>query len=280
MSRRTSLYPPVILEIMSTLPRLRAVAIALLASLAFVRPAAAVDWTDIYWNPVEGGQGYNFVQSASFMFVTFFIYGPNNQPFWVTANMTVDANGVWSGPLYQTTGTFYGSPWNSAQQTTNQVGTASFFPSPTNAYSGTLTYNVGQTSVTKQIQRQTLTTIPLGGAYSGAVLSTFSNCSNPAQNGSLTYFANITVTQTVDGPINFLIESDLPNCSIGGTYVLNGSLYRLPSATYACYNSNSAVAVSEVKSTAQGIEGQWSGPVGNTYPGCTEQAYFSALFIF
>lgn len=266
---------------MSRLPRLRAIAIALLASLALVRPAVAVDRTDIYWNPDEGGWGVNFVQSADFMFATFFIYGPNSlsiQPFWVTANMTQDANGVWSGPLYQTTGTFFGSPWNPAQQTTNQVGTATFVP--TNSYSGTLTYNVGGTNVTKQIQRQTLTTIPLGGKYSGAVLSTFSNCNDPAQNGSLTYFANVNVSQTVGGPIDFEIESDLPLCRIGGTYILNGSLYRIPSAAYACYNSTSTVAMSQVKSTAQGIEGTWSGPVGSAYPGCTEQAYFSALFVY
>ena len=263
---------------MSILPRLRVVVLAFLVSLVFVRPAAAQDYTDIWWNPAEAGWGVNFVQSNQFMFATFFIYGPNNQPFWVTANLTQDANGVWTGPLYQTTGTFYGSPWNPSQQTTSQVGTATFVP--TNAYSGTLTYNVGATTVVKQIQRQTLTTIPLGGAYSGAVLSIFSNCNNPADNGSLTYFANITVTQVVNGAINFEITSDLPVCRIGGNYVQNGSLYQIPNASYACYNSTSTVQVSQVKSTAQGIEGTWNGPAGSNFPGCTEQAFFSALFIF
>lgn len=263
---------------MSSIARLRALALAVLACATFVRPAVAVDRSDIYWNPNEPGWGVNFIMSNAFMFATFFIYGPNNQPFWVTANMTLGGDDVWSGPLYQTTGTFYGQPWNQGQQTTTQVGTATFVPA--NAWSGTLTYNVGGTNVVKQIQRQTLTTIPIGGAYSGAVLSTFSNCNNPAQNGAITYFANINVAQTVDGPINFEIESDLPLCRIGGTYVQNGLLYRIPNATYACYNSNSAVQVSEIKSNAQGIEGQWSGPVGDAYPGCTEQAYFSALFIF
>lgn len=268
---------------MPIFPRLRAIAVALLACLALVRPAAAVDRSDIYWNPNEPGWGVNFIMSNTFMFATFFIYGPNNQPFWVTANMTEDANGVWSGPLYQTTGTFYGQQWNQSQQTTTPVGTATFVPA--NSYSGTLTYNVGNTTVVKQIQRQTLTTIPLGGAYSGAVLSTFSNCNSAGDNGSLTYFANFTVTQTTNGPINFEIEgfvgdANLPVCRIGGTYVQNGLLYRIPNATYACYASNSAVSVSEVKSNAQGIEGIWIGPVGSAFPGCIETAYFSALFIF
>jgi hypothetical protein len=268
------------------LPRLRAVALAFLLSLAVVRPAAAVDFSDIWWNPLESGWGVNFIQSSNFIFATFFIYGPgsqSDQPFWVTAQMNQDSNGVWSGKLFQTTGTSFGQPWNQGQQTTIQVGTATFVP--TNSYSGTLTYNVGGTTVTKQIQRQTLTTIPLGGAYSGAVLSTFSNCTNPGDNGSLTYFANIGVAQTTNGPIELTIDgfvgdSTLPTCTIAGNYVQNGVLYRIPNASYACYTSTSTVQVSEIKSNAQGIEGQWSGPVGNAFPGCVEQAYFSALFIF
>lgn len=263
---------------MSLTSRLRALVLAFLVCAAVARPAAAVDRTDIYWNPNEPGWGVNFVMSSTFMFATFFIYGPDNQPFWVTANMTLGQDGVWSGPLYRTTGTFYGQPWNQGQQTTTQVGTATFVPA--NSWSGTLTYNVNNTNVAKLIQRQNLTAPPLGGAYSGAVLSTFSNCNNPADNGSLTYFANITVAQTFGETINFEIESDLALCRIGGTYVQNGLLYRIPNATYACYTSNSAVQVSEVKSTGQGIEGRWTGPVGSVFPGCVENAYFSALFIF
>ena len=119
----------------------RSLAAALLISLALVRPAAAVDFTDIWWNSLESGWGANMVQADNFVFVTFFIDGPNNQPIWYTGNMTVDVNGVWSGPLYFTTGTYFGNPWNPAQVTQTQVGTVTF--TPANAYSGTLTYNVG-----------------------------------------------------------------------------------------------------------------------------------------
>ena len=95
--------------------------------------------------------------------------------------MSVDSNGVWSGPLYQTTGTFLGNPWNSNDRSTTQVGTVTFNPST--SYAGTLTYNVNSTNVTKQITRQTLKAIPLGGNYSGAYLSIYSNCNDPGLNG-------------------------------------------------------------------------------------------------
>ena len=248
----------------------RSLAAALLISLTLVRPAAAVDFTDIWWNSLESGWGANMVQADNFVFITFFIDGPNNQPIWYTGNMTVDANGVWSGPLYLTTGTYFGNPWNPAQVTQTAVGTVTF--TPTNSFSGTLTYNVGTVNVTKQITRQTLKTIPAAGNYSGAVLSIFSNCNNANDNGPLTYFANLTVVQTTGGPLQFdFTNSDGP-FKIVGTYIQNGQLYRIPNATYTVGTYTFTAQVSEVKVTSQGIEGRWSAPVGAAFAGCTENA--------
>src|SRR5262245_30858942 len=118
----------------------RTLAAASVIALAVVRPAAAVDWTDIWWNASESGQGYNFIQSDNFIFVTFFVYANNQQPTWYTAQLTVDSNGVWSGKLYVTTGSYFGGTWIPGQRTTTEVGTATF--TPNTSYSGTLTYNV------------------------------------------------------------------------------------------------------------------------------------------
>ena len=259
----------------------RTLAAALLVSLALVRPAAAVDWTDIWWNPAEAGWGVTFTQADNFIFATFFVYDANKQPIWYTGNMTVDANGVWSGPLYLTNGSFYGDPWDPSKLTQNQVGTVTFRPAngSANSYSGTLTYNVGGTNVTKQIQRQTLTVIPGAGNYSGAVLSIFSGCDNPNNNGSLTYFANLTVAQTVGGNLQFDFENSDGPYRIVGVYTQNGQLYRIPNAAYTVGSFTFTAQVSEVKVTSQGIEGRWTAPVGSAFPGCTENAFFSQLFI-
>jgi hypothetical protein len=271
-------------ETMPILRRLRAVAVTLLVSLALVRPAAAVvDRTDIYWNPAESGWGVNFIMSNTFMFATFFIYGLNGQPFWVTANMTEGANGVWSGPLYQTAGTFYGAPWNPGQQTTVPVGTATF--TPTNSFSGTLTYNVGTTTVVKQIQRQTLTTTPMGGSYSGAVQSIFTNCNDPNLNGPERYFTDVQVTQNASGAFQLAFETLFGPVTITGTLVQNGLLYRLNNAAYtnAAYLENttftSTAQVTDIKPTQQGLEGTWVAPMGSAFPGCIETAYFSVVFL-
>jgi hypothetical protein len=244
-------------------------------SAALVRPAFAVEWTDIWWNPNESGQGYNFIQSDTFIFATFFVYGPNNEPIWYTGQMTVDSNGVWSGPLYQTTGSYFGAPWNPAQRTTTQVGTVTFAPS--SSVTGTLTYNVNNVNVSKQIQRQTLTTIPLGGNYSGAILSVFSNCNDPSQNGSVRVFVDFTVAQTVSaGTLQINMTNSGGACTFAGPYNQVGQLYSIPNAAYTCGSLAFTAQVSQIKSTNQGFEGQWTAPVGS---GCIESGYWSAVFL-
>ncbi|MFO1414323.1 MAG: hypothetical protein U1F10_10540 [Burkholderiales bacterium] len=255
---------------------LRAVTASLLIALAAPQPAAAVDWTDLWWNQNESGWGLNFVQASDFVFATFFVYGPNNQPFWYTGQMSVDANGVWSGPLYQTTGTYLANPWNGIDKSATQVGTVTFVP--TSSYAGTLTYNVNSVNVTKQITRQTLKTIPLGGKYSGAYLSIYSNCNNSSFNGAATYFSNITVSQTNGGNLTLTFDADV-TLSMSGPYAQDGQLYRIPNASYLLNGNKLIAQVTQIKATAQGIEGEWAANVGAAYPGCVEQGYFSALYI-
>ena len=259
---------------MSLLQRVLAV---VLFSLALVRPASAVDYTDIWYNPAEAGWGVNLVQSNSFIFATFFIYGAGNKPYWVTAQLTRNSTtGEYTGPVYETTGTSFGDPWNNNSSTVTQVGTATFTPS--SAIAGKLDYTINGTSVSKQIQRQALTAIPLGGKYSGAYLSIFSNCSNSANNGPLTFFANLTVTQTAGGPLKFEFDSNSA-FSASGPYIQDGTLFRIPNATFTMNGKSYPGSFTEIKGTSQGIEGTWTANVSSIYAGCTESGYFSALFI-
>jgi hypothetical protein len=66
--------------------------------------------TDIWFNPAESGWGVNFAQSDDFIFATFFIYGTSGAPVWYTAHLRRDINEVFSGPVYATTGTWFGAP--------------------------------------------------------------------------------------------------------------------------------------------------------------------------
>lgn len=257
----------------------RTVAASLLLCAALVRPAAATDWTDIWWAVPEVGWGVNFVQSNNFIFATFYLHDANLQPEWYTGEMTVNAdNSVWSGRLYRTTGSYFGAPWNGSQTSTQPVGNVSFTPSsPT---SGTLAYNVGAVNVTKQITRLTLTTIPLGGLYRGGIASYVDRCNNPANNGVARIFVDVQALQTAGNAVSldfFLNGKDSGggSCTLAGTAAQSGTVYSIPGASYVCGSAFSGSAsISNLKATAQGIEGQWTANVGE---GCVESGYFSAV---
>lgn len=257
---------------------LRTLSAALLVSLALVRPAAAfIDWTDIWWTTPEVGWGVNFVQSDQFIFATFFVHGPNLQPDWYTGQMTRNTTtGVWSGGLYRTTGSYFGAPYNKDETATLPVGSVTF--TPTNSWSGTLTYNVNTVNVTRQIQRLTLTTIPIGGNYYGGIYEERTSCANASQNGVTRLYSEFAVAQTTAEStsqlkVDFAVENGV--CTLSGRYYLDGSLYSIPNASYTCTTGvNTTAVVSGVKATQQGIEGQWAAQFNN---GCVERGYFSAV---
>ncbi len=236
-------------------------------------PAAAADYTDIWYNPAESGWGVNLVQGENVLFATFFVYDPARQPTWYVAVLTNDGTGVYSGSVLATSGPYLGAPWDGV--TTNAiVGDATF--RPTAADAATLTYNIGPAPVTKSILRQTLKTIVLGGDYIGGVAADQFSCSNPLGNVSARRSADIAVTQTVagDGRIDLAVAGG-PACSISGTLVQRGQLYSMIGARYVCNNGlDTHVDVTELHATAQGIEGRWAGRVAG---GCTEQGSFAAV---
>lgn len=238
--------------------------------------ASATDYTDIWWNPAESGWGINLAQSNKFIFATFFVYGPGNVPTWYAGTLTLDGTGAYTGPLFTTTGTYLGTvPFNPAQSTATQVGTASFRPSA--ADKGVLTYDVGAVPVVKNIQRQTLTPVPLAGSYTGGVAVVESACSNPTDNGPANLPVSFTVAQSPSG--QFLLVFDLlglDTCNLTSTGAItqNGQLYSFVGTTACGTDAPYPVTVSEFRATSLGIEGRWTAPDAT---GCHEEGRFSGV---
>ena len=252
--------------------------IAWLAVFALTPQAAATDFTDIWFIPQESGWGANIVQSDNFLFATFFIYGKDKAPTWYTALLTFDGT-RYAGGLYRTEGSYWASPWNPAEHPDAvQVGTASLQPGD-DAYHATLTYAVdGVGSVSKQIVRQTLTRIVLGGNYVGAQAGAYSNCVTSSQNGPYTDHFALDVTHAVNGSaaLTFTYGSGA-TCTLSGALAQFGQLYDMPGATYTCTGNlafTTSAAVYELKATAQGIEGRLAATLPS---GCRESANFSAV---
>ena len=252
----------------------------LLAALA-VRPAFAApyDYTDNWYVPAEEGWGVNFTQSDNFIFGTTFIYGPDEQPTWYTAQMTWDGNSQFAGGLYRTTGTYFALPWNPADKLGGAVlvGTASFTPSTLNNYEGTFSYSVnGVGTVTKAVTRLTLTPVLLTANYVGGQSGSYTGCTANASNRTYQDIFTLAATQSgMNVTLAFTYTGATPplTCSIAGTMIQNGSIYRIPNASYQCSDGLSTSAtVSDLRATPLGIEGQFT--AASVGGGCRESARF------
>lgn len=238
--------------------------------------AYAVDHTDVWYIPEESGWGANVVESDDFLFVTFFIYGADNKPTWYTAQLTLDSTGNYNGKLFASTGTFYSMPWKASDLSLTEVGTASF--QPTSPYTARLIYVVtaGSVTVTKLIQRQTLTRITLGGSYIGAQAGAYSGCDNASNNGAYSDFFSLQVNQSTSGTVLFTFTYQSLSCTFSGTLTQFGKLYTMPTTAYKCSTGlDTNAAMGEISATSLGIEGRFSAPAVGS--GCREDANFSAV---
>jgi hypothetical protein len=186
----------------------RRFAAALAASMAFAMPASATsfstDYTDLWFNPAESGWGVNLIQQGNTLFATLFVYGPDQTARWYVASGLVGSSTTtFTGPLFRTTGPYFGAPWTGGGPATN-VGSMSFvFNTPT---TGTLTYVVDGVNVQKSIQRQTFVANNIGGAFLGGLTAQSSACSS-GQNNPILIFNQFTVSHNAANQISMPCSS-------------------------------------------------------------------------
>jgi hypothetical protein len=134
----------------------------------------------------------------------------------------------------------------------------------------------GVGTITKPVQRlpSPAPIPPMSGTYYGGQAGAYSGCTNNASNKSYSDTFTLNVTQSgTTLSLGFAYTSQLV-CTLSGTLSQNGLLYSIVAATYRCSDqTDTTAAVSDVKLTAQGIEGQYSVP--NLGGGCREDARFS-----
>lgn len=259
----------------------------LLAALCWVAGNAhALEYTDVYYDPDESGWGVFLVQSSTVQFVAFFVYGADGKPTWYTAQLTDDGTGQYTGPLYATTGSPFGSAWNPGQLTVTPAGTASFHP--LDAYRATLTYTVnGVATVVRPIQRQTLASYPMAGRYSGSMAGSIAGCTNP--NASDPAFrGRFVVDVAQDGEASAALTFNFVDqnhngivCTASGPLTHSGRLYRMANAGLVCTGpgqdgASRPVTIESLHPTGQGIEGRLTG-TGTAGPGCNVSLHFSAV---
>ena len=264
---------------------IRRIAFAAVASLGLSLPASAttysIDFSDLWYNnPPESqaGWGINLMQQNEVIFATMFVYGPDNKPTWyVASNMSPTGNNAFGGPLYSFTGPYFGAAWTGVSPP-NQVGNINVVFS--SATQGTLTYNVGGTSVTKTIVRQTWRNDNLSGNYIGGTTGLGASCGG---NGAILIHGELTVTHSnsaITMRVDFVNGSgQTGTCNYTGTYSQVGSLGAVNGGSYNCTIGGQANAVtgnfslSELANSRNGFNGRISG----TTQFCSYNGFFGGI---
>jgi hypothetical protein len=237
---------------------------AALLAFGFSLPASAVtsgtDFTDLWWNPAEPGWGVNVIHQNGVIFATLFVFDSAGNPHFYAATNTVGTGNSFSGSLSEGHGTYFGAgSWGAFTSAT--VGNFSMNFSGPN--SGTLTYNVGGVSVSKQIQRFTFGTDNLSGNYLGG-MTAVSVCGGATQNSLI--FDTLRVTQSgnsVSMQVVFFNNAGVQSqCNYSGSYTPMGRLGNM-SGSYNCTIGGTAMngtfQISNIESSQYGWNGRFTG---------------------
>jgi hypothetical protein len=257
------------------------------AATALVLPAPAAstitpNYTDMWLTLGESGWGANIIQHYDTMFVTLFVYGPDNSARWYhgSAVRTVGASQTqFTGELYVTTGSNFAQPWNPGNFSIAPVGTITFnFPTPT---SGTMSYTVsGNPQVTKSIVRHTLANNILTGNYVGGLTANGTNCGNGVQNGPILVNGELTVNQATLSNSTFVVSfpgnGGTATCTFRGPWGQLGRLGSISGGTWSCVipgitnPPQGTFSLSQVEASMTGFSGRFTGSDQN----CTYNGYF------
>jgi hypothetical protein len=211
------------------------------------------DMSDLWWNPNESGWGVTATQQNEIVFLTFFVYGPDNRPTWYvgqTSYLSTSSDGAatFTGPLYQTTGPWLGTFFNPASVGTRQVGTATMTAFVDQAM---LNYNVDGVFVAKQIFRQTFRLNNLNNQYSGVRAQSASGCANAANNGLSESAIAVSIANTSTA---FAMSTNNGSmiCNYSGDYVQSGRM-GASRGTYSCPGITGTYNMFEIEANPSGI---------------------------
>jgi hypothetical protein len=239
---------------------------------------ASTDYTDIWWSASGGEQGWgvNFAHQQSSIFATFYIFGASGAPVWYTALLTRSFGETFTGPVYASTGTWFGAPWITPPPAT-AVGNATFIA--TTPYRGTLSYTIDSVPVSKTIERYGFLRVSVDGTYLGAYGGTYTG--SCAANTPATFLSTLQFVVSQSGnpgtvTIDF-VQSAPPYdtiCRMQGPGTQFGRTIAIPNAEYICSGFPTIpVNVTSLRPLDDGVEIHWEA----NDAGCIEKGRAAAI---
>ena len=233
-----------------------------LSSMSTLANTFLSDASDLWWNENESGWGVTVSHQREIVFLTFFIYGPDGRAIWYTAQgsyLRTDAQGayIFSGPMYQVNGSWFGTVFNPTIVSPRAVGTMTFTLNFLN--SATLAYTIDGVSVTKALTRQTFRANDLTGEYIGAIKQIQSGCRSPYTNGNFNTGVDISITHNTNSFKMSVRQANGNSCNYVGNYTQSGRLGR-SQGTYTCPGGLSGTYDAfEIEASLSGLLGRYVG---------------------
>ena len=243
---------------------LRRLAVAL--ALAIAPPASAsssftLDQSDLWWNPAEAGWCVQFVQQHVTIFATMFVYAQTGQPeFYVATLARTPDLADWVGPIYRTTGPWWGGAFDPAGVAESEVGTMTFHPLGTS--SGRLDTTIGGVAVSKTVLRMSFANDRIAGTYVGGAKYAVAS-GGCAGAGAAAATASFALSGGVTASAALAVGDRV--CTVPAvSYLQQGQFGRMNGA-YTCANGESGEATfTNVKVAADSVAFTWrlagSGP--------------------
>ena len=245
--------------------RLAAALLALCFSTAPLASSTTTDFSDLWWDPDESGWGVNLIQQRDILFATLFVYNQAGQPEWYVASnvslvSTADGILTFSGPLYRTTGPWFGATsFDPDQVGIAQVGSFAFAAAQIS--NAAISYTVNGQQVTKAVQRQTWAGEDLAGTYVGAITGTGSGCNAP-RNGYLESHRVFTVAHNGTS-VQIAEEGAGLLCTYSGTHTPAGRMGSI-SGTASCNDGSAPTfSASEVQVSIHALTMRMATLAGN-----------------
>lgn len=218
------------------------------------------DLSDLWWNPNESGWGVTVTHQGEVAFLTLFIYGQDGKAAWYTGQTTYGGKNqqgayLFSGPMYQVNGPWFGTSFNPSQVSARLVGSVNF-----TAYlnSATLQYTIDGAAVSKTVSRQTFRNFETSGEYIGAMKSNQTNCRAPGVNGDFNDPVEFTVAQNANTFfMRVVYGGNRGFCTFTGDYLQTGR-FGNSTGTYTCTGGVSGgYEIAEIAANVQGFTGRY-----------------------
>ncbi len=229
----------------------------------------ATDMSDLWWNSSEGGWGVNVSHQDDTLFLTFFVYAANGPALWSSASnvpyvTSPPSSTTYTGPLYQTTGPYYGGAFDPKNVSYRAVGTVTFIAQSPNV--AVLSYTADGVTVNKALQRYTFKVNNMSAIYRGVLSGARSSCTVPANNGPLdTFFTSMTVSHNGTTFNMQTVDQAAVTCMYSAGYDQTGKLGVI-NGGFSCTDGRvGPFQATEVEANTNGFIGRFN----YSYPGCT-----------